>query len=92
MQMIFGNKDKLSAQIKFIEKNNYFFHIPITKYKNKIIEVRAKNEINYNDILKTCEIGLSSVILKKRYNFRKLVPKNQNSRRPCGMVKNNAKK
>ena len=61
------NKDKLSAQIKFMKKNNYFFSYTnySKQYKNKIIEVRAKNEINYNDILKSCEIGLSSVILKK---------------------------
>ena len=49
-----------------MKKNNYFFACNYSKqYKNKIIEVRAKNEINYNDILKSCEIGLSSVILKK---------------------------
>ena len=71
------NKDKLSAQIKFMKKNNYFFSYTnySKQYKNKIIEVRAKNEINYNDILKSCEIGLSSVILKKDIISENLFPK-----------------
>ncbi len=61
-------KDKLLKQMTFMEKNNYL--ISHTSYEiinskgNKIGFRKAKN-LNFKQLLKSCNIGLSSVILKK---------------------------
>ena len=62
-------KEKISKQIKFMKKKNY--KISHTSYE--IIDERgkhlsnrkAKNFYDYNEILKSCDIGLSTVILEK---------------------------
>jgi len=62
------HKDKLSTQIKFMKKNNYF--VTHTSYnlvdinKNLISKRKARN-LNYIDLINSCDIGLSTVILKK---------------------------
>ncbi len=61
--------NKLELQIKFMKKNNFL--ISHTNYKiinkqNKILYSRvARNFNNINDLLKSCDIGLSSVLVKK---------------------------
>ena len=61
--------NKLELQIKFMKKNNFL--ISHTNYKiinkqNKILHSRvARNFNNINDLLKSCDIGLSSVLVKK---------------------------
>ena len=63
-------KDKLETQIKFM--NNHRIKISHTSYsiineKGKIIgEQTAKKNLTYKDLLKSCDIGLSSVILEKK--------------------------
>ena len=61
--------NKLELQIKFMKKNNFF--ITHTNYKivnkqNNILQSRVARDFNnINDLLKSCDIGLSSVIVKK---------------------------
>lgn len=61
--------NKLELQIKFMKKNNFL--ISHTNYKiinkqNKILYSRvARNFNNINELLKSCDIGLSSVVVKK---------------------------
>ena len=62
-------KDKLELQIKFMKEKNYL--ISHTSYEiidkeNNILSLRtARNFNTVNDLLRSCDIGLSSVILKK---------------------------
>ena len=61
--------DKLQSQISFMKKNNY--KITHTSYyivddKKKIIGFRkARDLVSIDEILKSCDIGLSTVILEK---------------------------
>ncbi len=61
--------DKLKSQISFMKKNNY--KISHTSYyiiddKKKLIGQRkARDLLSINDILKSCDIGLSTVVLEK---------------------------
>ena len=77
--------DKLKDQISFMKKNNY--GISHTSYfiineKKKIIGQRkARDLLSINEILKSCDIGLSTVIIEKKIliktntKFPKLVTK-----------------
>jgi len=62
------HKDKLKIQVNFMEKNNISFSH--TSYKiidvnNKVISSRlAKKKITFKNLIKSCDIGLSTVILK----------------------------
>ena len=77
-------KNKIEKQIKFMKKNKIqicFSAYDIIDSDNKIIGERfAKKKINFNDLVKSCDIGLSTVILKKkilndRYKFPNLKTK-----------------
>ena len=77
--------DKLKDQISFMKKNNY--QITHTSYfiineKKKIIGQRkARDLLSINEVLKSCDIGLSTVIIEKKViiktntKFPKLVTK-----------------
>ena len=78
-------KNKLEVQLKFMEKNNQVLshtsYFVINK-KNKIISSRsAKKIITFEDLLKSCDIGLSTAIVntkfikKKKYYFPKIKTK-----------------
>ena len=64
------NKDKLKNQIKFMKSNNLNFshtnYFVINKFGKKIGSFKVKKKIEYIDLLKSCDIGLSTVILKKK--------------------------
>ena len=64
-------KDKLQIQINFMEKNNQVFsHTSYfqVNYLNKVISVRlAKSSIYYEDLIKSCDIGLSTVIVNLKF-------------------------
>ena len=77
-------KNKLKLQIKFMEKNKY--KISHTSYEivntnNKVLELReAKTFEHLNDLLYSCDIGLSTVMIKKsifskKFKFPKLKTK-----------------
>ncbi len=63
------SKEKISKQITFMKKNN--FQVSHTSYKiiseeGEILNTRkSKYFNNYKNILTSCDIGLSSVLLKK---------------------------
>ena len=62
-------KDKLKKQINFMQLNK--LDISHTSYsiinsKNEVISNRiAMKSMTYQDLIKSCDIGLSTVILKK---------------------------
>ena len=62
---------KLKEQIDFMKKNNINFShtsYKIIDYKGKTIGYRkAKSKLNYKSILRSCDIGLSTVIIKKNF-------------------------
>ena len=65
----YWSKDKLTIQIHFMKEN--YYQVSHTSYqiinlKKKIISYRkAKNFFHINDLLYSCDIGLSTVILNK---------------------------
>jgi teichuronic acid biosynthesis glycosyltransferase TuaG len=71
------SRNKLKVQIEFMEKNKFFFsHTSyyIINSKNKIISYRiARSLISFYELSKSCDIGLSTVILNnyflKKNNF-----------------------
>ena len=62
------DKNKLKIQVNFMEKNNILFShtsFHIINADNKIISSRlAKKKILFKDLITSCDIGLSTVILK----------------------------
>ena len=64
------NKKKLEKQYNFMKKNNY--SITHTSYEvinsnNKVLSYRkARNFKEYQSLLKSCDIGLSTVLIKKK--------------------------
>ena len=62
-------KDKIQIQLNFMKKNN--FKVSHTSYeiitdkKNIIGERQARNFYNTKDLLKSCDIGLSTVVMSK---------------------------
>ena len=64
------HKDKLKNQINFMKKNNY--QLSHTSYKiinkhGKVIGSRkAKKRFLFNELLLSCDIGLSSVVITKK--------------------------
>ena len=69
--------NKLEKQIEFIESNKYkfIFSSYLIKNGNKLKIRHAKKKINYNDLLKSCDIGLSTVMLKKSILPNNVFPK-----------------
>jgi teichuronic acid biosynthesis glycosyltransferase TuaG len=62
------DKNKLKIQVNYMEKNNILFShtsYHIINANNKIISFRpAKTKILFKDLITSCDIGLSTVILK----------------------------
>lgn len=64
-------KNKLYSQLKFMFKNN--LEISYTNYfiineRSKIIgKFKSLKKLNYKDLLKSCDIGLSTIILNKKF-------------------------
>jgi teichuronic acid biosynthesis glycosyltransferase TuaG len=79
------SKDKLKIQVEYMEKNNVLFShtsYNIIDNKNKIVSSRsAKKKIIFRDLIKSCDIGLSTVILnssllkKNKFLFPKIKTK-----------------
>ena len=87
-------KNKLKTQIDYMEKNKQVFsHTSyyIIDDKNKIISNRnAKSVITFDELVKSCDIGLSTVILNLRFlkKNKYFFPKIKTKRRFCALVKN----
>jgi teichuronic acid biosynthesis glycosyltransferase TuaG len=77
------NKNKLKFQVYFMKKNKLLFtHTSyfIINNKSKLIgKFQVKNFINYKNLLNSCDIGLSTVMvdskIKKEINFSNLKTK-----------------
>ena len=62
------HQDKLLMQIKFMQSNNYYIShtsYDIINEKEDKISSRKVQTLTYDKLLKSCDIGLSTVILKK---------------------------
>ena len=63
------HKEKLKKQIKFMKLNNYDIthtsYTVINENRDPIKKRIARNFIHINDLLKSCDIGTSTVIIKK---------------------------
>ena len=63
------HRSKLTEQIKFMKNQN--IDISHTSYqiinsKNNLIGTREAKNLSYCDLLKSCDIGLSTVVIKKK--------------------------
>lgn len=75
--------NKLDYQLKFMKKNNIQFchssYDIINKFSTKIGEFQVQPILTYNDLIRSCDIGLSSVMISKKlmknYFFSKLKTK-----------------
>ena len=61
--------NKIKFQLNFMKKNK--FDITHTSYyivnsNRKIISKRAANNLTYDDLIKSCDVGLSTVMIKKK--------------------------
>ena len=88
-------KNKLELQIKFMKEKNFLIShtdYEIIDNQNNILNYRtARNFNSISDLLKSCDIGLSSVIVKKEI-LTKGCCKFEDERRLCVMAKNIKKK
>jgi|TARA_A100001015_G_scaffold102612_1_gene113961 teichuronic acid biosynthesis glycosyltransferase TuaG len=64
------NKSKIEKQLKFMESSNVGFSYTsyniIDEFENIIGKRTAKSQISFNDLIKSCDIGLSTVIIEKK--------------------------
>ena len=71
-------KNKLSKQLNFMMRNNYLIShtsYKILDYNKKFISIRIAKNLSYVDLLKSCDVGLSTVIIKKDIlNLKRLFP------------------
>ena len=62
--------NKIEMQLNFMLTNGYDFShttYQVINYNGKIVnKIRARKKLEYNELLKSCDIGLSSVILKRK--------------------------
>ena len=67
--MIYG-KNKIKSQLQFMKKNN--FYISHTNYEiinennKKIGLMKVKNELKYQNLIYSCDIGLSTVMVNSK--------------------------
>ena len=66
----YWNKDKLSIQLSYMKKYNIdFSHTSyrIINLDNSKRKIREAKNLNYLNLLNSCDIGLSTVIIKKKF-------------------------
>lgn len=64
----YWNEKKLEKQINYMEKNNFLIShtsFNILDKNNEIKSVRLSNDLNFKNLLKSCDVGLSTVIINK---------------------------
>ena len=66
----YWQKNKLSYQLKFMEEKKYSLthtsYYIVNKTNHIISKRKAKKKLLYSDLVKSCDIGLSTVMIKKR--------------------------
>ena len=71
----YWHKDKLSLQLNFMEKNLCkISHTDYTIAGNTKNQKRIAKKLSFNEIIKSCDIGLSTVMLKKNILKKNLFP------------------
>ena len=89
-------KDKIKNQISFMKQKKITFShtsYSIIDSQNMIISKRnAKKFLRLNDLIKSCDIGLSTVMIKKSHLKTDKFPNLKTKRRFCIMVKTSFKK
>ena len=63
------NKNKLSIQIKIMQNNNYLIthaSYRIVNLKKRYLSTRYAQNLDYFKLLKSCDIGLSTVVVSKK--------------------------
>ena len=76
-------RDKLKIQLRFMKKENILFshsnYVVVDQNSNKIGNFKVPKIISYNQLVKSCDIGLSSVMISqlliKNNNFSNLKTK-----------------
>ena len=63
------NKDKLKIQLSFMKKKNILFthsnYLIIDYFSKKIGNLKVPKKISYNQLIKSCDIGLSTVMISR---------------------------
>ena len=66
-------KNKLNMQLKFMLKNNleisYTNYFVINEKSKTVGKFNTLRRLSYNDLLKSCDIGLSTIILNKKFFY-----------------------
>ena len=72
------HKDKIKNQIDFMKQNNFSFshtsYSIIDEKKNFLEKREARNFYKVDDLIKSCDIGLSTVMIKKSIFGSKIFP------------------
>ena len=72
-------KNKLKIQFNYMKKNNLNYthttYTIIDEHSNFISQRKARNFMSVNDLIKSCDIGLSTVMIKKKLLNQKSFPK-----------------
>jgi len=62
-------KNKIWYQINFMKKNNldisYTFYSVINEFGKRLYNVKMKDQMIHQDFLRSCDIGLTTVVIKK---------------------------
>ena len=69
-------KNKLRLQLNFMKKNNFVAthtSYEIVNLNNKFLKKRVAKDLNYQDLINSCDIGLSTVILSKKLFSQNLI-------------------
>ena len=66
----YWKKNKLKEQINIITTKKFLFthiyYLIVDENERTLGKSEAKNSLNYNDLLKSCDIGLSTVIFRRK--------------------------
>lgn len=71
-------KNKLKIQLNFMKRNKYSFsHTSYDIVNNNILSNKKQiaKDLTYDELIKSCDIGLSTVIIKKKLIENNLFPK-----------------
>ena len=72
----YWKKNKLKSQIDFMKKNNFDFshtdYQVIDENKKILASRKAKNFIKFDELLYSCDIGLSTVMIRKKLFSKKM--------------------
>ena len=84
-------QDKLKLQHDFMKKNKLLYthtSYAILNSRKKIIgKMIAKYQLNYNDLLKTCDIGLSTVMIDSKIKHKIYFPDIRTKEDYCAWLK-----